>query len=33
MTGPVLRSIDAVTIPVPDLDAGIAFYSDGLGHG
>jgi predicted enzyme related to lactoylglutathione lyase len=25
-----LRSIDAVTVPVPDLDAGIAFYSQGL---
>ena len=32
MTDPVFRSIDAVTVPVPDLDAGIAFYADGLGH-
>ncbi|MEN3356301.1 MAG: hypothetical protein V7637_283, partial [Mycobacteriales bacterium] len=27
MTGiPVLRAVDAVTIPVPDLDAGLRFY-------
>jgi catechol 2,3-dioxygenase-like lactoylglutathione lyase family enzyme len=33
MTGiPVLRAVDAVTIPVPDLDAGLRFYRDGLGH-
>ncbi|MHB8448889.1 MAG: VOC family protein [Mycobacteriales bacterium] len=24
--------MDAVTIPVPDLDAGLAFYRDVLGH-
>jgi predicted enzyme related to lactoylglutathione lyase len=29
---PLLRGIDAVTVPVPDLDAGLAFYRDGLGH-
>jgi catechol 2,3-dioxygenase-like lactoylglutathione lyase family enzyme len=29
---PVLRMIDAVTVPVPDLDQGLAFYRDGLGH-
>jgi predicted enzyme related to lactoylglutathione lyase len=29
---PLLRKIDAVTIPVPDLDAGLAFYRDRLGH-
>jgi predicted enzyme related to lactoylglutathione lyase len=26
----VLRSVDAVTIPVPDLDAGLGFYLDQL---
>jgi len=25
MNDPVFRSVDAVTVPVPDLDAGIAF--------
>jgi len=29
---PLLRLVDAVTIPVPDLDAGLRFYSDRLGH-
>jgi catechol 2,3-dioxygenase-like lactoylglutathione lyase family enzyme len=28
----LLHKIDAVTIPVPDLDAGLAFYRDQLGH-
>jgi len=33
MTGqPLLRKIDAVTIPVPDLEAGLRFYRDSLGH-
>ncbi len=33
MTGqPLLRNVDAVTIPVPDLDAGLRFYRDALGH-
>lgn len=27
-----LRKVDAVTVPVPDLDGGIAFYVDALGH-
>ena len=27
-----MRRIDAVTIPVPDLDSGLRFYRDGLGH-
>lgn len=31
-TSPLLRRIDAVTIPVPDLDSGLRFYRDGLGH-
>ena len=31
MTG-LLRYVDAVTIRVPDLDAGLAFYRDRLGH-
>jgi predicted enzyme related to lactoylglutathione lyase len=29
---PLLTGVDAVTVPVPDLDAGIAFYRDRLGH-
>jgi predicted enzyme related to lactoylglutathione lyase len=29
---PLLGGLDAVTVPVPDLDAGIAFYRDQLGH-
>ena len=31
-TSPLMRSVDAVTIPVPDLDTGLRFYRDGLGH-
>lgn len=30
--GPVLRMVDAVTLPVPDLEQGLAFYRDRLGH-
>jgi catechol 2,3-dioxygenase-like lactoylglutathione lyase family enzyme len=30
---PVLQMVDAVTVPVPDLDHGLAFYRDRLGHG
>lgn len=29
---PLLKLVDAVTIPVPDLDAGLRFYRDALGH-
>jgi catechol 2,3-dioxygenase-like lactoylglutathione lyase family enzyme len=29
---PLLRKVDAVTIPVPDLDIGLRFYCDQLGH-
>ncbi len=29
---PLLLGIDAVTVPVPDLDAGLAFYQGLLGH-
>ena len=29
---PVLQYVDAVTVPVPDLDRGMAFYRDALGH-
>jgi catechol 2,3-dioxygenase-like lactoylglutathione lyase family enzyme len=29
---PPLQKIDAVTIPVPDLGSGLAFYRDRLGH-
>ncbi len=30
--GPVLRMVDAVTLSVPDLDQGLQFYRDRLGH-
>ena len=29
---PLLRKVDAVTVPVPDLDSGLQFYRDSLGH-
>jgi len=29
---PVLRKLDAVVVRVPDLDTGLAFYADVLGH-
>ena len=29
---PLLLGVDAVTVPVPDLDAGLAFYQGLLGH-
>jgi predicted enzyme related to lactoylglutathione lyase len=29
---PLIKKVDAVTVPVPDLDAGLRFYSDRLGH-
>lgn len=32
LTAPLLESLDAVTIPVPDLDAGLSFYRDLLGY-
>ena len=32
MTGPLLRRVDAVTVPVPSLDEGLRFYRDLLGH-
>jgi predicted enzyme related to lactoylglutathione lyase len=31
-TSPLLQAVDAVTIPVPDLEAGLRFYRDRLGH-
>ena len=31
-TSPLLQKLDAVTIPVPDLDSGLRFYRDALGH-
>jgi predicted enzyme related to lactoylglutathione lyase len=31
MTG-LLQEVDAVTIPVPDLETGLSFYRDRLGH-
>lgn len=32
MREPLLRKVDAVAFHVPDLDAGISFYVDRLGH-
>jgi predicted enzyme related to lactoylglutathione lyase len=29
---PLIQKVDAVTIPVPDLDSGLRFYRDALGH-
>ncbi len=29
---PLFQMVDAVTIPVPDLDAGLRFYRDCLSH-
>jgi predicted enzyme related to lactoylglutathione lyase len=29
---PVLQGIDAITIRVPDLDSGLRFYRDAMGH-
>jgi predicted enzyme related to lactoylglutathione lyase len=29
---PLLRMVDAVTLTVPNLDAGLSFYADQLGH-
>ncbi|HUZ00214.1 MAG TPA: VOC family protein [Thermomicrobiaceae bacterium] len=31
-TIPVFHKVDSLQIPVPDLDAGLAFYRDRLGH-
>jgi lactoylglutathione lyase len=32
MTSPLFRMVDCLSIPVPDLDAALAFYSENLGH-
>jgi predicted enzyme related to lactoylglutathione lyase len=32
LTTPLLQKVDAVTVPVPDLDSGLGFYRDRLGH-
>jgi predicted enzyme related to lactoylglutathione lyase len=29
---PLLRAVDCITVPVSDLDSGLAFYRTGLGH-
>lgn len=29
---PLLQKVDAVQVPVPDLDTGLRFYHDGLGQ-
>jgi len=32
MTTPLFRKVDCLSLPVPDLDAALAFYSTNLGH-
>jgi len=32
MSNPLFRQLDAVTVRVPDLDQGLSFYRDLLGH-
>jgi lactoylglutathione lyase len=32
MTTPLFRRIDCLSIPVPDVDAALVFYSTNLGH-
>ncbi len=32
MTDPLMQKVDCVRLYVPDLDAGLAFYRDQLGH-
>ncbi len=32
MTPPLFRRVDCLSIPVPDVDAALAFYSANLGH-
>lgn len=29
---PLIRSVDCIQVPVPDLEKGLAFYRDRLGH-
>lgn len=29
---PLLQKVDAVSVPVPDIDSGLRFYRDSLGH-
>ncbi|HEY7201826.1 MAG TPA: VOC family protein [Candidatus Dormibacteraeota bacterium] len=29
---PLLRSVDAIAVPVPDIEAGLSFYAAALGH-
>jgi predicted enzyme related to lactoylglutathione lyase len=31
-SGPLFEKVDAISIPVPDLDTGLRFYRDSLGH-
>lgn len=32
MTEPLFKKVDCLQVPVPDLDAALAFYRDQLGH-
>ena len=32
MTTPLFRRVDCLSIPIPDVDAALAFYSANLGH-
>lgn len=29
---PLIRSVDCIQVPVPDIEEGLAFYGDRLGH-
>ncbi len=29
---PLIRKVDCLRVPVPDIEAGLRFYRDGLGH-
>ena len=31
-SGGIFRRVDAITVPVPDLDTGLRFYGHALGH-
>jgi predicted enzyme related to lactoylglutathione lyase len=31
-SSPLLQKVDAVTVPVPDLESGLHFYQNSLGH-
>ncbi len=32
MPKPLVRKVDCIQVPVPDIESGLAFYRDALGH-